>query len=773
MVVRLEPGALNPPPGPLVLDRHGEVLRLAPDAQGRRRLPLPPGELPRLVTEAFVAAEDGRFWYHPGLDPLALLRAAWSNLAAGRVVSGASTITQQLARLADPGPRTVGRKALEMLRSLHLELAYNKTEILRRYLDLVPLGRGLAGVETAARAYFGKPAADLSPAEAATLAALAPAPSRLDPAGAHREGLRARRNGVLSRMAARGAISPQATAQARQEPLPTTANPALARCRGEAPHFVDLVLRQTGPGAGTGTAIDTTLDLDLQRRVQAIVTSHRQRLRAGGATQAAAVIVKNRGREVLALAGSFHYGPRDQGYNNGAAAWRSPGSTLKPFLYAQALDAGITAATALEDVERHYRTPRGEFIPANFDRASHGPIPLREALGNSLNLAAVHLLNQVGVAAFYDLLTRLRLINHRERPPEHYGLGLVVGNPEVSLLQLAAAYGALAEGGVYRPLRLRRDGPEPPGEQMVSAPAAYIVTDFLADPLARARAFGSSTAMNPGFSLALKTGTSTHYRDGWTVGYTTEHTVAVWVGNFDGRPTAKLSGAAAAAPILADLAAELYRLGVPPPFTAPPGVTHLSVCSFSGLPAGPDCRHRRREIFIAGTEPTQVCTYHHDRAPWHHMPPDFAGWLHQRHLQEMAGRFRLQGFGADLDQVFAAAPAKAALPASDGRLRLGRDPLRGTALPLTAAGVPEAPVAIAYPLGGDRFVLTPPAETVRLTLKAVCRRPLAAVRWFVNGRELAAAGPPYEVAVDLPRGRHRLMVQGPEGLGEGLEVEVQ
>ncbi len=334
-------------------------------------------------------------------------------------------------------------------------------------------------------------------------------------------------------------------------------------------------------------------------------------------------------------------GPRDQGFNDGATARRSPGSTLKPFLYAQALDLGFDPARVMADVDERYRTPRGEFIPANFDRVAQGPITMREALGNSLNLSAVSLLNQIGSPAFYDLLTRLQLINHPERPAEYYGLGLVVGNPEVSLLQLASAYACLANGGVFRPAGCIRTGdvgrsetavtphPDPlpsrgegikkeagpvssngdsyisfsgegvkkePGsdnkeadsdnsagpaknllsvkevpEQIFSPQAAYIISDILADSLARARTFGSSLAMNQSFPLALKTGTSTHYRDCWAVGYTPEYTLAVWTGNFDGRPTAKMSGASASAPILADLAATVIHPERSPGFAEPAG----------------------------------------------------------------------------------------------------------------------------------------------------------------------------------------------------------
>ena len=382
------------------------------------------------------------------------------------------------------------------------------------------------------------------------------------------------------------------------------------------------------------------------------MASHRVALLQSGASQAAAVIIDNRSLELLALVGSMQYGPRSRGFNNGAAALRSPGSALKPFLYAQALDLGFTPATILEDVERRYQTPGGEFTPANFDRFPYGPVAFREALANSLNLSTVSLLNLISPQTYYDTLSRLNLINHPERGPEHYGLGLVVGNPEVSLLQLAAAYACLANGGLYQPLRLRADAPAAPPVRLFSPQAAYIISDILADPMARFRIFGASSAMNPPIRLAIKTGTSSRYRDTWAVGYTPEYTVAVWAGNFDGRGTMKLSGAAAAAPILAELAGALFHGGSPRNFDRPEGVTAATVCSFSGLKPGPDCPYVRQELFIAGTEPTGVCTFHHHREPWLRIPTPFAGWLHDRFEQGGTGRYRLADFDPDLPKVF-------------------------------------------------------------------------------------------------------------------------
>ena len=578
----------------------------------------------------------------------------------------------------------------------------------------------------------------------------------------------------------------------------------------EAPHFVNLILAANDPAARQ--VLQTTLDLNLQRRAQAIVLSHRTRLAKGGVTQAAAIIIKNRSMEVAAMVGSLQYTARDEGFNDGATSKRSPGSTLKPFLYAQALDLGYNPARVLEDVDGRYRTPRGEFIPLNFDRVAQGPVSMREALGNSLNLSAVSLLHEIGPPAFYDLLTRLQLINHPERPADYYGLGLVVGNPEVSLLQLATAYACLANGGAYRPAQFIKAPAVPAArpEPIFSPQAAYIISDILADPLARARTFGASLAMNPPFPLAIKTGTSTHYRDCWAVGYSPEYTVAVWTGNFDGRPTAKMSGATAAAPILADLAAALFNPDFTPSFTAPPGVSRQEICSFSGMRPGPGCQHCRQELFIAGTEPADVCTYHQAQEPWHRMPTRFAGWLHDRFEHQGTGRFRLAGFDHDLARTFGEPdytsdhphkpspappdsrtrqyqhPSQAEnLPAPGSRLTahgsrsatlsFGRNPtiyLHNTLFPALAAH--QGPqVTIASPLNGDRFLVPPGQETVLLSLRAACRSPFPQVTWFVDGREFAATGPPYELSLPLGRGHHRLTVIGPDGLGDNLEVAVE
>ena len=297
--------------------------------------------------------------------------------------------------------------------------------------------------------------------------------------------------------------------------------------------------------------------------------------------------------------------------------------------------------------------------------------------------------------------------------------------------------------------------------------------------MARTRIFGGASAMNPPYRMAIKTGTSTHYRDLWAVAYTPEYTLAVWAGNFDGRPTANLSGAGAAAPIVADLAEALFAGSSPAAFSKPAGVATGEVCAFSGLKPGPGCVHRRQELFMAGTEPQAVCSYHQAQEPWHRMPANYAGWLHQRFEKGGEGRFRLADFDQDLGKTFqrpVVADPRAGSPPRRGRaLVLGRpDGAPGgrvTPPPGTAAWRLGSASATRCP--GTGFCCRLASEVIRVTSKALCRDPLKAVTWFVDGREIAATGPPYELPLDLSRGRHRLTVVGPGGQGDAVEVVVQ
>ncbi|PIU31835.1 MAG: penicillin-binding protein 1C [Syntrophobacteraceae bacterium CG07_land_8_20_14_0_80_61_8] len=764
-LTRIDPAALQAAPCLLVTDRHGAWLRFIPDRTGARHLAVPFERIPDTVKNAFLAAEDHNFWRHPGIDPGAMARAARDSIAAGRIVSGASTITQQVVRLLLPVERSATNKALELIRALRLERMLSKQEIFELYLNRVPLGNQLEGIEAAARIYFGRSCDALNAAEAAVLAALPKAPGRFNPYGSEPDRLLQRKNWVLGRMHAEGFLSAAELDQERRRAISFQPK----QFPFAAPHFVDFVLArenaardgtEPGPDPGGDRELTTTLDLVLQERVERVLASHQARLNHFGARQATAVVLDNAACSIAAMAGSIHYGGRHLGFNNGATALRSPGSALKPLLYAQALDAGFTTASILDDLAREYRFPGGSYFPANYDRRSYGPVTLREALANSFNLSAVHLLNRIGYQAFYDVLKRLDLINFPDRGPDYYGLGMVVGNPEVTLVQLAAAYAALANGGRFRVPTWRTEAAPAEAVRVFSEPAAFITADILSDPSARAITFARAHGMNPPYRVALKTGTSSRYRDGWTVGFTPAHTVAVWVGNFDGRPTAGLSGSSGAAPIVADILTDLYRLGPPAAFTPPPGLSRAPVCPVSGMKPGPRCPQWKEDWFITGTEPDTPCTVHRDTPLHHELPARFAAWVERRRLQGNAGRYRLEGAGASSDAAADALTETTTAGAAD--------PAR-----LPAAGIAQDAIVITQPRAGTRLLLDRRRSDQVLTLQAAVARLQPYVTWMVDDAAPIAVGPPYSLEWPLRPGRHRILAETPDHRSDLVEILVE
>lgn len=772
-------------------DRNGAPLRILPDARGERHLWVPGREIPESVKRAFLAAEDRRFYLHPGFDPLAIARALRANLRGGRIVSGASTITQQLARLLHPGERSYEAKLVEVLRAVRIEMILTKEEILEQYLNRVPLGNNLRGVEVASRVYFGKGVRDVTVAEAALLAALPKAPGRLDPYGPRRATLMARKEWVLSRMAACGYLDGEAHARARRE------RPAIRPFAFPfgAPHFVDLLLARGVRGPGEHR---TTLDAPLQADVERIVASQRERLSLRKVRQAAVLVVDNRTMEVLASAGSLAYGPKDRGFNNGTVALRSAGSTLKPFLYALALDDGVTAATLLNDTLQAYGTPRGDYRPDNFDRKEYGPVTVRVALANSLNISAVRTLEALPPGRFERLLASADLLPRRGDRAGEFGLGLAIGNPEVRLSSLVAAYAMLANGGAYRPLRYLLSDPGPAPRRLLSREASYIVSDILADPSARLPAFGAPAELDLPFRVSIKTGTSTGYRDGWIVGYTPDYTVGVWTGNFDGKPGSGSTGASAAAPILRQVMERLHGHAPPVAPPPPPGVVSADVCGLSGMLPGPECRHVGRELFLRSATPERTCAFHREDGEHHRLPVEFARWLSRKHRAGAAGRYRLAGFPDALDTLFgepqggdavppeasgirirtevaAEAPERDPVPPSGSpgerptRITIGLLPDGGADLPTEETGE----IRILYPLAKDRFLFPRSEDSAEIPLEAVPSEPVPYVDWYVDGKHLVRAGPPYAAKWKPERGKHRILVATPGRQGADVTINVE
>ena len=752
-VTQVQPNLFYPKSFRGFLDRNGDILRWIPDEKGERYIWNSIESFPPLLLKAFIAAEDKRFYRHGGIDPAAILRAIKDNIINGRIVSGASTITQQLVRMVYPTNRTFIQKSFEAIRAIRVEGHFDKDQILEFYLNRVPLGNNLLGIKAASKIYFGKSSGNLTLSEMAILASLPKAPGSLNPYGHHVNRLMDRKNWVLGQMFQLEFISLEDKIRA-QKAVPKFLPREFPF---KAPHFVDLLLKDIKPDR----AVFTTIDSALQKRIEQILISHQPRLMKRSGRQASAVVLDNATSQVLAMSGSFEYSTKNHGYNNGAVALRSPGSTLKPFVYAQALDSGFNAASILEDVRRSYSAPQGVFTPANFNRRAYGPVSMREALGNSLNQSAIFLLSRVRYDTFYDTLASLGLINYPEHGPNYYGLGLVVGNPEVSLLELVAAYSALSNGGIYRPPQLLVQDVKPPESQVFSPEASFIVTDILSDPGARVLTFGDFFNQKLPFKMAIKTGTSTHYRDAWIIGYTQKYTVGIWVGNFNGRPTNRLSGASAGGAILGEMMNVLHPNRAPGNFDIPQDVGKVPVCSISGMKPLKTCPHIKHEYFISGNEPKKLCTFHAKDGQLHNLPTPFASWLHGKYQRGSMGRFRLAGFDPKREKIF---DNNSNTKSIIGKI-LG---FKGRHFRSKTGGE----VRITSPVNWDEYLLTHDQGNYEITLESRVNKPFPKITWYIDGTEYAKVGPPYEVTWKLKKGMHEIMAVDPFGKGDSVTILV-
>ncbi len=592
-----------------VLDRDGAVLaeQVVP-SRGRGDWVELDAVAP-VVVDALLAAEDDRFYRHIGLDYRALARAMSANLRAGSVVQGGSTISQQTSRLLFGRPRGLLGKGVEAWRTLRLEWHFEKEEILTWYLNRAYFGANAWGIEAAARETFDESAAGLSLAEAATLIAVLPAPSRMHPHKDRKKATEAR-DRVIDRMVTTGRLPADEGAEAKREPMELR-----SPYRDRIAHHFAMRLFLENPEAA---ALRSTLDSSLQREIEDLTTKHLADLKGKDVDHAAVVVVEVATGAVRAWVGSGDLGAAD-GQVDGARAPRSPGSSLKPFLYGLAFESGWTPADILADIPKAYRTSHGTWTPSNYSGRFHGPVRFREALACSFNVPAVVLLEQVGVATLSDRLQVLGLA-----PPErpaHYGLGLILGDAEVTLDQLTNAYAGLARGGVLVPMRRLESAKVEEGTRFLEPQAAWWVTDILSDPVARLQAFGRYGPLERRYAVAAKTGTSTGFRDNWTMGYTRDWAVGVWVGNFDGRAMRDVSGVTGAGPLWGDVM-DLVTGGSSPPFSDPSELVRTPVCALSGLAAGPNCPTRVNEWL---SEAPRDCDWHTPTCEiaW---PSEFAAW---------------------------------------------------------------------------------------------------------------------------------------------------
>ncbi|HET7697352.1 MAG TPA: penicillin-binding protein 1C [Vicinamibacterales bacterium] len=751
-------------PSTVVVDRHGRVLYEALTSSGSRVDPLSADALPAVLVDATLAAEDRRFYSHIGVDPVAMLRALRQNLAERQVVEGGSTITQQAAKLLlqrreGVRPRGLRAKLRELVIALRLEHRLTKREILALYLNLASYGNQAAGAGRASQIYFGVDASMLTPAQAGFLAALPQRPTAFNP-WRNFASARRRQQTVLHRMAAAGTLSPERLIEAREERIALRPRQATFN----APHFVEMVRSAAGPAA---TRVQTTLDLDLQREVERIVEQARPALRAHGAANAAVIVLDNASGEWLAWEGSGNYGDVEGGGSiNGPLVPRQPGSALKPFTYALAFEHGYGPASVLPDLATHFATaePGVLYSPRNYDGRYHGPMLARRALAGSQNVPAVALASEMGVSALLRFLSRAGLSTF-DRAPGYYGLGLTLGNAEVRLDELVAAYASFARGGVWtRPAFLREEGSRRTGETeaerssgrqsgdqrtLVSPETAFLITDILSDPRAREDAFGRGSDLDFPFAVAAKTGTSQAYHDNWTIGYTRDVTIGVWVGNFDRTPLRNSSGVTGAGPIFHQvmLAAAKGRESATAHaiLPAPQGLERTNICMLSGQRANAWCPSRSAEWSVKGSDPVP-CSWHHasDGELLTIYPPEYRAWA------SASPRASADGSGAFRARV-------------DG----------GTDAP-AAATRRIAALQIANPPAGAIYSIDPTLrrEFQALPLRATTERPTT-VTWLVDGAMIGTSSSERALAWPLAVGTHQIEVRDADGRRARASVVVK
>ena len=727
--VAVPPGLLDPPPAsPVVVDRHGCPLARGTLADSSRATPVALADFPPDLIACTLAAEDKRFYDHAGVDWLATGRALLDLLSNRRVVSGASTLTQQLVKIGSPpAMRTPWTKLHEALAARHLERQWTKARILSAYLNRLDYGNLRTGAAEAARGYFQKPLADLSLAECALLAGLPQAPSRLNPLRHPQQAL-ARRNLVLRRLAASQHADPGRIGAALAEPL------ALRPLEAHEPAPWLVCQALPGPPASPPAVIRTTLELGLQRDLEAIVREETTKLRDANLRHAAVVVIHNPTRQILALVTSAAWGDPRGGQLNGTLVPRSPGSALKPFTYLLAMERNHrTPASILADIPSPFRTPQGIDLPENYDHAYRGPVTLRSALACSLNVPAMRELNALGgPAPLYQLLGSLGLTTLGPDPAAG-GLGLTIGNAPVRLLELTNAYATLACGGRHLPPVLFPGQAAPPAAFQLpfAATSFYLIGDILADPAARAPAFPPGGPLDLPFRCAVKTGTSSDFRDNWCLGFTPEFTVGVWAGNFENQPMKGLSGVAGAGPVFHRAMLRLHRDHAPTWFARPIGLMEVAIDARTGKRVAADlCNPQlRSELVPAGLVPPAATTRDCDAAGRALLDPTYAGWFASRH-----------------------------------NLRRGE-------LALDPAPEMLVPLQILTPADGTTFLLDPEIPSGSARLRPVTNLPGTA-RWSSPTLRIEPATP--EPVIHLTPGTHTLTATDPRtGAARVLTLHVK
>ncbi|MDR0387625.1 MAG: transglycosylase domain-containing protein [Treponema sp.] len=733
--------------GLVIRDRNGAVLRVLPAEDGIKREWVDLGDIPPGVVRVFVKAEDRRFYMHPGVDLAAVAGSAARNLRAGRIVSGASTITMQLARLIRAGRPGFRGKLGETWDALRLEARLSKKEILELWFNGIPFGSNIEGLAAMTRARFGIPAGRLDDRKAALLAVVPRRPGLYDPA--LNPGAAVRAALALSRRNGLNLDGDGLRAAAAEAGFPTGEAAAGDRAPFYAPHFTERVARlpearDTKMEAGYGVPgynvpgynVKTSLDLPLQLFAEERLAAELRGLRNNRVTNGAVLAIENDTGAVRVYAGSASwFDDGASGKIDGIRVRNQPGSCLKPFLYALALDSGFTPPDILPDLPSVFGGNEA-YIPANFNRRFNGPVRLRLALASSLNIPAVYLLERLGVRNFEEYLAALGFDSVAGAMGTH-GVGLALGNAEVSLEELVRGFSAFPRGGSPAVLRFIEEGAgggADGGNGPMSPSAAWIIADILSDRGSRFVGFGPAPVLATEFPAMFKTGTANQFQHIWALGATRRFTVGVWMGNFSGETVVGRTGSSVPARIVRDLLAALEQsaagsgedsrenpgTGDHPGGPRPATIREARVCALSGMAAGPSCPGTVREWMPGGRR--EPCDWHTGGET--RFPPEYRAWL--------AERFRSGGIIAGK---------------GNGRIRI---PLPGSVYYLDNA-------------------LPPDAQALRIETAAFNPGALVYTDGFLQG----ALNPAGVFVLPLSRGRHTVLVEDEEGSSARVDFEVR
>jgi penicillin-binding protein 1C len=736
---------LHPPSSTVVLDKDGHLLRayLAPDEMWR--IQVNSSEISPTLKRAVLAYEDHWFYYHSGINPKSILRAAIANLRAGRVVQGGSTITMQVARLMEPKARTFRNKLVEVFRALQLEWKYSKDEILTFYFNLAPYGGNIVGVGAASRIYFNKSPDRLSLGEASLLAAIPNSPNRCRP-DLNAATAKQRRDKVLGIMVQRDEITLAQLAEASAEPIP--------RQRFDlpftAPHYSDLLVK-SNPHA---ERLETTIDPTIQRLAESTLKGNLRPLLAQGISNGAVVVIDNQTQGVLAMVGSYDFfDSANGGQVNGAVSPRSPGSALKPFVYALGLDQGvISPQSMLFDVPVEY----SGYKPVNYDETYRGAVTVVEALVRSLNVPAVNLSAKLGFEAVYTLLKESGTTT-LPKPSDYYGLSLILGGCEVTLLELTNAYAGLANGGKFRPYRLLNLQEPPQEKRLLSEGTCFILTELLSE-LRRPElpAVWEASVNIP--KVAWKTGTSYGKRDAWSVGFTPRYTIGIWVGNFDGKGNPRLVGADVAAPVLFAIFDALESSGDNRWFVQPADVARRQVCSVSGLPVSPNCVTTRDELYIPGVSPGQTCAMHEMIIVDKKSGKRLCSHCREGHEYQ--------------EKLVVHWPGKIAVWMERNGYPIDPIPEHNQLCPRVASG--EGPV-ITSPSLNSEYVIRPEVDVKyqKILLDASVSNRTRTIYWFLNRQLIYSGNPAEKVFITPIPGVHSLVCVDDEGRSSETRLTVR